>query len=156
MPDKIIARKVGNKLKLAREKAGLRQKDLAKKINRHTSYISHLETGKAGYSINTLQQFVEPLRLKDISYFFQWDQPITKISDGSTSYGVENDKTINEITDILREHPDAQQKVKEYLLSYYEGGKGHLSRLGGIIDALDPGQIEELIPILCRRLKESK
>jgi len=154
-----IGLKIGTKIKMAREKKGWTQLKLSEKLNKTKSYISNLETGRGGYSINTLLPIAEILDV-DISYFYKWDFESTenkepfKVNDNiSNYYKPQND--LGKIIELLSEHPDAQQKVLSYLESYYEGGKSSLTRIGGIIDSLDPDEIERIVPALLKRLREA-
>lgn len=154
---------IGAKIRIAREAVNISQTELALRIGKTKAHISHLESGKGGYRPETLQPIAEVLK-KPLHYFYEpientTDDRRSVISDDKSEY---NNADLNltpemkRIIRLLQEHPDAQRNVMSYLLSYYQGGKGHLSRLGGIIDVLDPGQIEELIPLLCRKLREGK
>lgn len=46
---------IGMRIKLAREKAGITQEQLAEEINKSLSFISMLEQGRCGAKINTLK-----------------------------------------------------------------------------------------------------
>lgn len=52
---------IGKQIKIAREKVGYTQEKFAEKIDRSVQYISDLERGKAGPSIQTLIRICETL-----------------------------------------------------------------------------------------------
>jgi transcriptional regulator with XRE-family HTH domain len=149
-------RKIGYRIRKAREKAKLSPEELAIKMNVTRSYISRLETGRAGYSMNTLKKISDCLNV-DIRYFYQWDDEenqTNRVSDHSIQYNkCDHSPQLQRICDMLDQHPEIQSKVVDYLQSYYAGGKENLSRLGGIADALSEEDIEKAIMLLVRRLK---
>lgn len=59
---------IGNRLKLARESAGLSQDSAATKLNKTQSYISRCETGFRRIDILELEEFAS-LYNKPLSYF---------------------------------------------------------------------------------------
>ena len=154
---KKIGSKIGVKLKMAREKKGWTQTELAKRLNKTKSYMSNLETGRAGYSIHTLEPIAKMLDV-DISYFYRWDFEST-VNDKPSTVNDENvhyntlENNLDKIHNLLSEHPDVQQKVLSYLESYYEGGKNSLTRIGGLIDSLGPDEIERIMPAFIKRLR---
>ncbi len=58
------------KLKEARNEAGLRQIDVAKKLKRTQSYVSRVEVGEQRLDVLELQKFAK-LYEKDITYFIK-------------------------------------------------------------------------------------
>lgn len=60
---------VGERVREAREEAGLSQKELAEKISRRTATISEIETGKSETTITTLIYLAGALG-KPLTYFF--------------------------------------------------------------------------------------
>ena len=59
---------VGERIKKARQAAGLTQVALAKKMNISRSYISDIESNRHSVNISTLQMFAEALHV-DIAEF---------------------------------------------------------------------------------------
>jgi transcriptional regulator with XRE-family HTH domain len=59
-----------NKLRKARENAGLKQIDVAKKLGRPQSYISRVESGEYRVDVLEIKKFAEIYK-KDINYFFK-------------------------------------------------------------------------------------
>jgi transcriptional regulator with XRE-family HTH domain len=59
-----------NNIKYYREKAGLTQAELAKKLNVSKSYISLKETGKRGISVEEAQRFAKALNVSVKKIFF--------------------------------------------------------------------------------------
>ncbi len=51
----------GKRIKALRKKAGLKQRELAEMINTSDDFISMLETGKSGTSIDTMGMIAEAL-----------------------------------------------------------------------------------------------
>ena len=58
------------RLRKARQEAGLRQIDVAKKLKRHQSYIARVESGEYRIDVLELKHFAM-LYKKDIQYFFK-------------------------------------------------------------------------------------
>lgn len=58
------------RLRKARQEAGLRQVDVAKKFKRHQSYIARVESGEYRIDVLELKHFAK-LYKKDIQYFFK-------------------------------------------------------------------------------------
>ena len=50
--------------------------------------------------------------------------------------------------DIINYITYTKQKVLNYLESQHNGGKNSLTRIGGLIDSLDPDEIERILPAL--------
>lgn len=63
-------KKVLIKLKKARLDAGLKQKEVAKKLNKPQSYISKSESGERRLDITELKRFAD-LYKKSINYFIK-------------------------------------------------------------------------------------
>lgn len=61
--------KIVSKLKQAREEAGLRQIDVAKKVKRPQSYISRLESGEYRIDILELKRLAK-IYNKNVGWFF--------------------------------------------------------------------------------------
>lgn len=59
-----------NKLRRARENAGLKQIDVAKKLKRPQSYISRVESGEYRVDVLEIKKFAEIYK-KDINYFLK-------------------------------------------------------------------------------------
>ena len=59
-----------DRLKKAREEAGLNQKDAAKSLGRSQSYLSKIESGQVRIDIVQLKEFAKKYK-KDISYFLR-------------------------------------------------------------------------------------
>jgi len=58
------------KLRKAREGAGLKQIDVAKKLKRPQSYISRVESGEYRVDVLEIKKFAEIYK-KDINYFLE-------------------------------------------------------------------------------------
>jgi transcriptional regulator with XRE-family HTH domain len=58
------------KLRKAREDAGLKQIDVAKKLRRPQSYISRVESGEYRVDVLEMKKFAEIYK-KDINYFLK-------------------------------------------------------------------------------------
>lgn len=56
--------KLGKNIKKAREKAGLTQEDVAKKVGIHVSYYSRIERGVVNPSVEILESIVKTLKIK--------------------------------------------------------------------------------------------
>ncbi|WP_213698084.1 helix-turn-helix domain-containing protein [Acetomicrobium sp.] len=64
-----LAKRIGTRIKIARIKAGLKQKDLAEKVGLHRMSISAIESGRRGTSMAQLVEFSRVLGVP-VSYFF--------------------------------------------------------------------------------------
>jgi len=58
------------KLRKARQEAGLTQVQVAKKLKRPQSYISNVESGQQRVDVVELQKFAK-MYSKDVNYFFK-------------------------------------------------------------------------------------
>lgn len=63
MDKKALNIAIGNRIKLSRETAGWTQETLAEKINRSTQFISTIERGVAGPSLETIISLCEVLNV---------------------------------------------------------------------------------------------
>lgn len=84
----------GALIRRLREKAGLSQRGLAKRINRSASWISTIETGKARPSLTSLQEIADSLQI-----------PITHL------LGEEIDVISPELRDVMQ-RPLVQELLK--------------------------------------------
>ncbi len=64
MPTKAGLEKMGKKIKEAREKSGLTQADVAKKVGIDTNYYATIERGEKYPSLKRLERIVAVLGLK--------------------------------------------------------------------------------------------
>lgn len=60
---KMLNIEVGNRIRIARERAGLTQERLAEEIDRSTQFISTIERGIAGPSLETIISICDVLRV---------------------------------------------------------------------------------------------
>ena len=63
-------KKITEKLKTAREEAGLDQTDVAKKLGKTQSYVSKIESGQRRFDVLQLKEFARIYK-KDLSWFLQ-------------------------------------------------------------------------------------
>jgi transcriptional regulator with XRE-family HTH domain len=61
-------KKVIEKLKFAREESGLKQTEVAEKLDKPQSYISKIESGERRIDVAELKQFAK-IYVKDINFF---------------------------------------------------------------------------------------
>jgi transcriptional regulator with XRE-family HTH domain len=59
-----IREELGNKLREAREKAGLTQADVASKTDMHVNYYARIERGEINTSFEKLHKIAEVLKVK--------------------------------------------------------------------------------------------
>ena len=152
-------RKIGLKIKLARKELGLTQEELGQKIGKKANYIYKVESGRHSYKYDFLLKISAVLKKTPV-YFLDieniYNDIETKepkiIADEQTSYNYLS-QNLKQIIEMLKEYPEVQKKCKDYLLSYHNGGKDNLSRIGGFIDALSSDQAEKIIPILVKKIK---
>lgn len=97
-----IGRKIGFRIRLARENAGLTQTQLAEIMNVSKGYISHCETGKTGYSKNTLIKFAKSLKV-ELDYFYKKEDTSVeeKIKNNNSIDKEELSKAATYMADIL-------------------------------------------------------
>ena len=108
---------IGNRVKRAREKSGLTQEIFAELIDRTPQFVSDLERGVSGISIETLQTICEKLCISSDSILF--------------SGRAEND--VSELIAKLRRMPRRQfqaleQVVNALLYAGMEAGKSGENR----------------------------
>lgn len=60
---KLLNIEIGKRIQLARERAGLTQEELSEKINRSSQFISTIERGIAGASLETIINLCEVLNV---------------------------------------------------------------------------------------------
>ena len=99
---------IGNRIKLARENMGWTQEELAEKINRSTQFISTIERGVAGPSLETIISLCEVLNVSS-----EWllcgkqtvadsEKIATKISSLSSEQLVALDRITDELLHLLQ------------------------------------------------------
>ncbi len=64
-----IREKLGNKLKIAREKANLTQADVAAKSEVHVNYYARIERGEENPSFEILHRIVKALKIEPSDIF---------------------------------------------------------------------------------------
>lgn len=69
-PKKKLNIQIGERIKIAREKSGLTQEQFAEVIDKTPQFISDLERGVSGISIETLKVICEKLRITSDSILF--------------------------------------------------------------------------------------
>jgi transcriptional regulator with XRE-family HTH domain len=69
---------LGSAIKLIRTANGVKQRDLAKKVNATPNYLSLIEAGKREPSISFLKMLAKELEVP-ISMFFLWQEPPSSI-----------------------------------------------------------------------------
>jgi len=79
-----LAKRVGMRIKIARIKAGMKQKDLAEKVGLHRMSISAIESGRRGTSMAQLVEFAKVLGVP-VSYFFTGAEDETGKTDDDTA-----------------------------------------------------------------------
>jgi len=57
---------LGEKLRKAREKAGLKQSDVAEKAGINVSYYAQIERGEVNLSFDKLQSIIKVLKIKSL------------------------------------------------------------------------------------------
>lgn len=100
-PKKEINIQVGEQVKRAREKRGLTQEQFAEMIDKTPQFVSDLERGVSGISIETLKLICEKLSVSCDSILFS----------GSKSH----DRQIGELTDKFRRMSESQFYVMEQI-----------------------------------------
>jgi len=104
-PKKEINIQVGEQVKRAREKSGLTQEQFAELIDKTPQFVSDLERGVSGISLETLKLICEKLCVSSDSILFP----------GSKSY----DKQVGELTDKFRRMTSAQFYVMEQITNTF-------------------------------------
>jgi len=79
-----LAKRIGMRIKIARIKAGLKQKDLAEKVGLHRMSISAIESGRRGTTVAQLVEFAKVLGVP-VSYFFTGAEDETGKTDDDTA-----------------------------------------------------------------------
>jgi len=62
-----VYKQLGEKVRLARKRAGLTQEKLAEKSGLHRTYIAGIETGKRNVSVKSLEKIAKALNVKSSS-----------------------------------------------------------------------------------------
>lgn len=104
-PKKEINIQVGEQVKRAREKSGLTQEQFAELIDKTPQFVSDLERGVSGISIETLKLICEKLCVSSDSILFA----------GSKAY----DRQIGELADKFRRMSAAQFYIMEQLTNTF-------------------------------------
>jgi len=80
--DKNIKRHLGFNIKKARKAKNWTIEELAKKIDVSKNYIYQIESGRGGFTLETLQKFATALDV-DLKYFFELEEKeeISKVKD---------------------------------------------------------------------------
>lgn len=60
----VISERIGRNIRLAREKQGITQEELAEKVNMHLSTIGRIERGEINSPVQTINKIAGALRLK--------------------------------------------------------------------------------------------
>lgn len=104
-PKKEINIQIGEQVKRAREKNGLTQEQFAELIDKTPQFVSDLERGVSGISIETLKLICEKLCVSSDSILFS----------GSKSY----DRQVGELTDKFRRMSDAEFYIMEQITNAF-------------------------------------
>jgi len=104
-PKKEINIQVGEQVKRAREKSGLTQEQFAELIDKTPQFVSDLERGVSGISLETLKLICEKLCVSSDSILFS----------GSKSY----ESQVDELIDKFRRMTTAQFYVMEQIINAF-------------------------------------
>ena len=104
-PKKEINIQVGEQVKRAREKSGLTQEQFAELIDKTPQFVSDLERGVSGISLETLKLICEKLCVSSDSILFS----------GSKEY----DKQVLELTDKFRRMSTAEFYIMEQITNAF-------------------------------------
>jgi XRE family transcriptional regulator, regulator of sulfur utilization len=109
MPETLLAKIIGERIRLQRRSQGLSQEDLAQKAGLHPTYIGQLERGEKNATLESISKVARALTIK-LEDLVSFTQP--NLSDGN--------ETIRELIQELYRVTEADQKsilkiVKELL-----------------------------------------
>lgn len=84
----IDKRKLGFRIRIIREEKNISREDLAARMNVSKSYIYRVESGRSGFTLDTLHKFAKALEV-NISQFYNWEDQsddLNKIKDSELSW----------------------------------------------------------------------
>jgi transcriptional regulator with XRE-family HTH domain len=118
-------REIGYRIAIAREEAGLNQKELAERLGISQATLSNYEKGKRRVYLPQLQQIAEELG-RALDYFLQPIDPDTEPGkpDSSPNEVTELLQIMSELNDLSRED---RKSVADYIRWLKAKGKGESS-----------------------------
>jgi transcriptional regulator with XRE-family HTH domain len=106
---------IGNRMRQARERIGMSQKEFANAVNKDQTAISEYETGKRKVPAVELSIFARILGLP-VSYFYDGDFQVDAL----------DQLILQEIHDLPT--PEAQQSVLQFIRIFSDSLKRHISQ----------------------------
>jgi len=110
-------KKIGFKIRLARESKNITRDELAERMGVGKNYIYKVEAGIGGFSIGTMDKFASAIGV-DISYFYDWREEKTegdnKIKDVIAQYGSQLEERLMELLEklVTPQQSDPQSKIQ--------------------------------------------
>jgi transcriptional regulator with XRE-family HTH domain len=100
-----VLKQIGNNIKTARLLKGLTQEKLSEQLNKSTNFISLIESGKSGISIDTIVDICNILNIEPNTLF-----------NGVITYDNDKDKIIiNGISSLSNEDKEIVNNLIEYI-----------------------------------------
>lgn len=90
-----ISRKIGNQIRERRTAMKMTQEEFAKKAGFSPAVVSHWETGRRSFSIDSLEMIAFVLRCKVGDFFDEIKQPKKVLCPTCNGQGVVNENTIH-------------------------------------------------------------
>ena len=119
--EKALLIEFGNRLRVIREKLGLKQKDFAMRIDKTPAFLSEIETGKSNPGFSVLRKIAETFNI-NLNYLMFGEGEVFRGSFGEAGaerqvYGIDDEKFI-EMVNYFKRAPIVKYAVYEYFTQY--------------------------------------
>ncbi len=110
---------IGNRIRISREKSGLTQEELAERLDLSTQFISTIERGVAGASLETIINLCDVLNvscewlLRGRAAMPSADNIVTKLTLLSPAQLSAVDRLTNELVTLLQITSDEQKQIEK-------------------------------------------
>lgn len=119
--EKAILIEFGNRLRVVREKLGLKQREFALRIEKTPAFLSEIETGKSNPGFGVLRKIAETFNI-NLNYLMFGEGEVFKGRHGEggaerEAYGIDDEK-FNEMVNYFKRAPVVKYAVYEYFTQY--------------------------------------